>query len=83
MSTVVLFRLQSGFHFRCGIPVRFRPTLGKREIWHSLETLDRNLARPRTRAMYRLTSQLFECISLGGRTCSSPLSRLTTVRFRL
>ncbi|WP_338085305.1 MULTISPECIES: DUF6538 domain-containing protein [Gluconobacter] len=41
----MLIRLQSGFHFRRGIPVRFRPALGKREIWHSLETLDRNLAR--------------------------------------
>ncbi|WP_249196965.1 DUF6538 domain-containing protein [Gluconobacter cerinus] len=60
----MLIRLQSGFHFRRGIPVRFRPALGKREIWHSLETLDRNLARTRACAMYGLTSQLFECISL-------------------
>lgn len=60
----MLIRLQSGFHFRRGIPVRFRPALGKREIWHSLETLDRNLARARACAMYGLTSQLFECISL-------------------
>ncbi|WP_349292011.1 DUF6538 domain-containing protein [Gluconobacter sp. Dm-74] len=47
MSTVVLIRLQSGFHFRRGIPLRFRPILGKREIWHSLETPGRNLARTR------------------------------------
>lgn len=60
----MLIRLQSGFHFRRGIPVRFRPALGKREIWHPLETLDRNLARTRACAMYGLTSQLFECISL-------------------
>lgn len=60
----MLIRLQSGFHFRRGIPVRFRTALGKREIWHSLETLDRNLARTRACAMYGLTSQLFECISL-------------------
>lgn len=60
----MLIRLQSGFHFRRGIPVRFRSALGKREIWHSLETLDRNLARTRACAMYGLTSQLFECISL-------------------
>ncbi|WP_371822776.1 MULTISPECIES: DUF6538 domain-containing protein [unclassified Gluconobacter] len=109
----MLIRLQSGFHFRRGIPVRFRAALGKREIWHSLETLDRDLARTRACAMYGLTSQLFEFISLamspseetsslnkavgdlsGGswphltcilssRTCSSPLSRPTTVRFRL
>ncbi|WP_346343968.1 DUF6538 domain-containing protein [Gluconobacter cerinus] len=38
----MLIRLQSGFHFRRGIPLRFRPILGKREIWHSLETPDRN-----------------------------------------
>ncbi|WP_346345082.1 DUF6538 domain-containing protein [Gluconobacter cerinus] len=41
----MLIRLQSGFHFRRGIPVRFRPAPGNREIWHSLETLDRNLAK--------------------------------------
>ncbi|AQS87462.1 phage integrase [Neoasaia chiangmaiensis NBRC 101099] len=60
----MLIRLQSGFHFRRGVPVRFRTALGKREIWHSLETLDRNLARTRACALYGLTSQLFECISL-------------------
>nr|WP_294917447.1 DUF6538 domain-containing protein [uncultured Neokomagataea sp.] len=60
----MLIRLQSGFHFRRGIPLRFRLLLGKREIWHSLETSNRSLARTRACAMYGLTSQLFECISL-------------------
>ncbi|MFT8354653.1 MAG: DUF6538 domain-containing protein [Gluconobacter japonicus] len=55
----MLIRLQAGFHFRRGIPVRFRPALGKREIWHSLETFDRNLARTRACAMYGLTSSAF------------------------
>ncbi|MFT8877673.1 MAG: DUF6538 domain-containing protein [Gluconobacter potus] len=60
----MLIRLQSGLHFRRGIPARFQTALGKREIWHSLDTLDRNLARTRACVMYGLTSQLFECISL-------------------
>ncbi|MGD7069379.1 DUF6538 domain-containing protein [Acetobacter sp. AAB5] len=55
----MLIRRPSGYSYRQKIPLPLRPLLGKREIWVTLETNDRSLAKSRGCAIFCLTDKLF------------------------
>lgn len=58
-SNAVLIRRPSGYSYRQKIPHNLRPAIGKRELWVTLETNDRSLAKSRGCAIFCLTDKLF------------------------
>ncbi|WP_143225576.1 DUF6538 domain-containing protein [Acetobacter pomorum] len=54
-----LVKMSSGYHLRRWVPLDLRRILGKNEIWHTLETHDKEIAKIRGCAIFGLTSQFF------------------------
>lgn len=54
----MLLRLPSGYHFRRHIPSHLRDVLGKREVWHSLGTTKRDMAKTYVCEIYVSTEKL-------------------------
>ncbi|MFT8462373.1 DUF6538 domain-containing protein, partial [Acetobacter persici] len=57
-----LIKLNSGYHLRRWVPLDLRRILGKNEIWHTLETHDKEIAKIRGCAIFGLTSQFFTVV---------------------
>lgn len=55
----MLIRLPSGYHFRRRVPSHLRDVLGKREVWHSLGTTKRDMAKAYACEVYVSTEKLF------------------------
>ncbi len=58
----VLIHRQSGYYFRCRVPARLKEIIGKREIWHPLQTSLQSVAKDRASAVYSVTRKLFSDI---------------------
>ncbi|MFT8512611.1 MAG: DUF6538 domain-containing protein [Liquorilactobacillus satsumensis] len=54
-----LVRLDSGYHLRRWVPLDLRKILAKNEIWHSLGTNDKELAKSRACDIFSATSKFF------------------------
>jgi integrase len=55
-----MFVLQgSVYHFRRRVPAHLRGLLGKSEVWQSLHTASRQIAKARAAALYAVTDHLF------------------------
>ncbi|WP_366125538.1 DUF6538 domain-containing protein [Acetobacter cerevisiae] len=51
--------MPSGYHFRRRVPSHLRDVLGKREVWHSLGTTKRDMAKAYACEVYVSTEKLF------------------------
>lgn len=58
----MLIRLQSGYHFRRAAPSHIRDIVGKKELWLSLGTNKREVAKPYACAVFAETERLFRSV---------------------
>ncbi|OUJ17364.1 integrase [Acetobacter orientalis] len=58
----MLIRLQSGYHFRRAVPSHIRDIVGKKELWLSLGTNKREVAKPYACAVFAETERLFRSV---------------------
>lgn len=55
----MLVRQGAVYHFRRRVPERLRAVIGKRELWYSLRTTERQQAKSRAAALWVWTEQVF------------------------
>lgn len=58
----MLIRLQSGYHFRRAVPSHICDIVGKKELWLSLGTNKREVAKPYACAVFAETERLFRSV---------------------
>ncbi|WP_308410032.1 DUF6538 domain-containing protein [Komagataeibacter saccharivorans] len=58
----MLIRLQSGYHFCRAVPSHTRDIVGKKELWLSLDTNKREVAKPYACAVFAETERLFRSV---------------------
>lgn len=57
-----LVRIGTVYNLRRWVPLDVRQIIGKNELWHSLETSDKELAKNRACAIFSLTSDFFASV---------------------
>lgn len=59
-----LVRIGTVYNLRRWVPLDVRQIIGKNELWHSLETSDKELAKNRACAIFSLTSDFFASVKI-------------------
>jgi hypothetical protein len=62
----MLVRQGAVYHFRRRIPQSLRSMMGQGEIWHSLGTTSRRIAKARAASLYALSEEIFIRMEAGG-----------------